>query len=225
MAEPSETTPPRSSPSSIGLVRQRWLTDVPAIRELMARAYPHPHGPEAVWAEATLLAHIHVFPEGQLVVLTQDGVLVGSATSLRIASDLALAPHTWAAITGKGQLTSHDPSGDALYGVNIVVDPICHCLGYARQLYNARIQMARQLGCRWMVAGARIPGYHLVADRMTPEEYVSAVAGGELFDATLSKQLKIGFRVQGVLRDYAPDPETLGHAALIVLPLESDHAL
>jgi len=60
---------------------------------------------------------------------------------------------------------------------------------------------------------------------MTPEDYVNAVAKGDLFDPTLSKQLKVGFKVRGVLLDYAPDPETLGHAALIVLPVESAHAL
>ena len=124
-----------------------------------------------------------------------------------------------------GLLTTHDPSGEVLYGVNIVVDPEHQGLGYARLLYEARLDLARRLGCKLIVAGARIPGYHLHADRMAPEEYVSAVCSGELFDATLSKQLMVGFQVHGVLRDYAPDPETLGHAALIVLPVEPPHAL
>lgn len=206
-------------------VRPRQPEDVPDIRALMARAYPPPHGPEAVWSEATLLAHLGVFPEGQLVAVTPGGVIVGSASSLQIASELALTPHTWSEITGRGQLTTHNPMGDALYGVNIVVDPACHGMGYARLLYEERIQLAQRLGCKWMVAGARIPGYHKVADQMTPEDYVNAVAKGDLFDPTLSKQLKVGFKVRGVLLDYAPDPETLGHAALIVLPVESAHAL
>jgi len=208
-----------------GAVRLRQPEDIPAIRALMARAYPQPHGPEAVWSEATLLAHLRVFPEGQFVTVTPAGSITGSASSLRIDSGLALAPHTWSDITGGGQLSTHDPRGDALYGVNIVVEPACHGMGYARLLYEARIRLARQLGCQCMVAGARIPGYHRWADRMTPKDYVEAVIRGELFDPTLSKQLKIGFQVQCVLQDYAPDPETLGHAALIVLPVEPDHAL
>ena len=216
---PDETKRPHGS------VRVRLPEDVTAIRALMARAYPHPHGPEAVWSEATLLAHLCVFPEGQMVAVTRDGSVVGSASSLRIASGIALAPHTWSEITGRGQLTTHDPKGDALYGVNIVVDPACHGMGYARLLYDARVRLARQLGCKRIVAGARIPGYHKVAERMTLEDYVKAVTRGEIFDATLSKQLKIGFRVRGVLQNYAPDPETLGHAALIVLEVEPDHAL
>ncbi|MCE1204575.1 MAG: GNAT family N-acetyltransferase [Holophagaceae bacterium] len=208
-----------------GFVRVRLPEDVPAIRALMARAYPHPHGPEAVWSEATLLTHLRVFPEGQLIAVTPDGSIVGSASSLRIASNIAVEPHTWSEITGYGQLTTHDPAGDALYGVNIVVDPGYQSKGYARLLYDARIRLARQLGCKRIVAGARIPGFHKVVERMTLEDYVNAVTRGEIFDATLSKQLKIGFRVMGALHNYAPDPETLGHAALIVLEVEPDHAL
>ncbi|MFN7958883.1 MAG: GNAT family N-acetyltransferase [Holophagaceae bacterium] len=225
MTEKSQPTLQTTSLQSLGAVRLRRASDVDVIRALMTRAYPEPHGPEAVWSEATLLAHLGVFPEGQLVAVTPDGSIVGSASSLRIASEIALVPHTWSEITGRGQLTTHDPAGDALYGVNIVVDPAWHGKGYARLLYDARIRLARQLGCKRIVAGARIPGFHKVADRMTLEDYVKAVTRGEIFDATLSKQLKIGFQVMGVLQDYAPDPETLGHAALIVLEVEPDHAL
>lgn len=225
MIEKHGTTLESTSRRPIGSVRLRAASDVQAIRELMARAYPHPHGPEAVWSETTLLAHLNVFPEGQLVALTPGGLIVGSASSLQTSAEKALAPHTWSDITNRGQLTTHDPSGDALYGVNIVVDPECHGKGYARLLYDARFHLARQLGCSCVVAGARIPGYHRMAHQMTPEAYVEAVARGELFDPTLSKQLKVGFQVRGVLRDYAPDPETLGHAALIVLYLEPDHAV
>lgn len=206
-------------------VRNRLPEDIPEIRALMSRAYPPPHGPEAIWSETTLAAHLAVFPEGQWVALDAGGQLVASATAMRVASSLALAPHTWADITGRGQLTTHDPAGDALYGVNIVVDPRCQGQGYARLLYDARVELARRLGCRWIIAGARIPGYHHLAERLSPEAYVEAVVRGEVFDPTLSKQLKVGFQVRGVLRDYAYDHETHNHAALITYALEPEYAI
>ncbi len=205
-------------------VRRREEADIPAIRRLMARAYPPPHGPEAVWAERTLLAHLSVFPEGQWVAL-EDGQVVGSATSMRVSARRAMLPHTWAGITGQGLLTTHEPDGDVLYGVNVVVDPGHQGRGIAKMLYAARFNHARQLGCGWIVAGARIPGYHKAASRMTLSEYVGAVVVNSIFDPTLSKQLKMGFRVWGILPDYAPDPETLGHAALIIRPVEGRHAI
>lgn len=206
-------------------VRGRRESDIPDVRALMQRAYPPPHGPEAVWAESTLLVHLSVFPEGQFVAIGRDGEIIGSATSMRTSARRAMAGHTWSDITGKGQLTTHEAEGDVLYGVNIVVDPAHQGCGVARMLYKARFGLAQELGCRWIVAGARIPGYHEHAEAMSAPEYVGAVVHGSLFDPTLSKQLRMGFRVWGMLPGYAPDHETLDQAVLIIRPVRGAHAL
>lgn len=200
------------------ILRLRRPDDVGEIRDLMARVYPAPHGPEAIWSAENLVRHMACFPEGQMVV-EAGARLVGTATAHRVPMVSALAPHTWSQITGRGTLSTHDPEGEALYGVNIAVDPDWQGVGIGSLLYRARVDLARRLGCRAFVAGARIPGYHRVASEMDPEAYVEAVVAGRIFDPTLSKQLCVGFQVRGVLRDYAPDVETLGHAALIVLEL------
>jgi ribosomal protein S18 acetylase RimI-like enzyme len=199
-------------------VRPRNLEDIPAIRQLMRRVYPPPHGPEAVWGEANLRLHLERFPEGQMVAVAGED-LIGTSTTLRASLARALEPHTWSGITGAGSLSTHDPAGDALYGVNIAVDPAWQGRGVGRMLYEARLSLARELGCRAFVAGARIPGYHQCADTLTPEAYLDEVVAGRRFDPTLTKQLGMGFRVAGLLRDYGPDPETMGHAALIVMEL------
>lgn len=205
-----DTPPPR--------LRLRTLGDVGEIRDLMARVYPPPHGPEAIWSAENLRLHLKAFPEGQMVVEAGEH-LVGTATAQRVPLAAALASHTWSGITGHGSLSTHDPAGDALYGVNIAVDPAWQERGIGRLLYQGRIDLARRLGCRAFVAGARIPGYHRMAAEMTPEAYVAAVAEGRIFDPTLSKQIRVGFQVRGVLRDYAHDVETMGHAALILMEL------
>lgn len=200
------------------MLRLRVPEDVGEIRNLMARVYPAPHGPEAIWSAENLRRHLMVFPEGQMVVEAGEH-LVGTATAQRVSLAAALAPHTWSGITGHGSLSTHDPAGEALYGVNIAVDPAWQGRGIGRMLYEARVDLARRLGCRAFVAGARIPGYCHHAAAMSPEAYVEAVVAGRLSDPTLSKQLQVGFQVRGVLRDYAHDVETLGHAALIVMEL------
>lgn len=199
-------------------MRLRTAQDVEAIRELMMRVYPPPHGPEAIWSAVNLLRHLERFPEGQMVV-EAGGLMVGTSTVLRVSMEHALAPHTWSWITGSGTLATHEPAGEALYGANIAVDPAWQNKGIARLLYEGRIALGRRLGCRIFVAGARIPGYHAVAGELTPEAYVQEVVAGRRFDPTLSKQLRVGFQVRGVLRDYALDHETMGHAALIALEL------
>lgn len=198
-------------------VRQRTAHDIPGIQALMRRVYPPPHGPEAVWGEANLLAHLERFPEGQFVAEAPDGTPVGTATTMLTGLDRALEPHTWAEITGRGSISTHVPGGKAMYGVNIAVDPAWQNQGVGRALYGARLELARQLGCTVFVAGARIPGYQQVAGFMSPEAYLDAVKEGRLVDPTLSKQKSIGFEVKGLLPGYAADHETLGHAALIVL--------
>ena len=190
--------------------------DGPAIRGLLAEVYRPPrHGPDAIWPEQSLQLHLSIFPQGQFVAIDQDGRLVGTSTSMRVALYEALSPHTWHDITGRGTISTHDPQGDALYGINIAVVPGCQGHGIGSALYSARFGLARALGCRAFVAGARIPGYAANADRMPPEEYLEKVVAGELFDPTLSKQLKLGFSVCGLLKDYSADKETLDYAALI----------
>ena len=205
-------------PAVSPVVRPRVVGDIPGIRDLMRRVYPPPHGPEAVWGEENLRRHLERFPEGQMVVEAgQD--LIGTSTTMRATRARALAPHTWSGITAGGSLATHEADGEILYGVNIAVDPAWQGRGVGRRLYEARIALGRRLGCRAFVAGARIPGYHHHAATLTPEAYLEAVVAGRLFDPTLSKQMQVGFRVLGLLRDYAPDHETLGHAALILMEL------
>lgn len=200
------------------IVRDRRCEDFEGIRALMVRVYPPPlHGPEAVWSERSLLLHLDSFREGQFVAEASNGTIISTSTTMRTDFARALEPHTWLELTGHGTLSTHDPWGDTLYGVNIAVDPAWQGRHVGRALYDARLALARRLGCRAFVAGARLAGYHRHADRLTPEQYLEEVVAGRLFDPTVSKQMHIGFQVRGLLRDYAPDPETHGHAALIVM--------
>jgi hypothetical protein len=67
-----------------------------------------------------------------------------------------------------------------------------------------------------MVAGGMLPGYNWHKDAMSVEEYIERVTCGELIDPTLTPQLRNGFVVRGVLRDYIDDDAITSHAALIV---------
>jgi len=201
-------------------VRPQIPDDTPAIQDVMRKVYPSPpHGPEAVWPTKNLGLHITRFPMGQMVAANQDGQLIGTSTSMRVSVDKALLPHTWSEISGYGTLSTHEPFGDALYGLDIAVVPDYQGYGVASALYEARLRLARKLGCKAFVAGARIPGYAAKADKLTPGEYVEKVKSGELFDPTLSKQIRLGFQIRGLLKDYFSDPETLNYAVLIYMEL------
>ncbi len=200
---------------SLARVRPLREEDLPRIPGLMRKIYPPPqYGPEAVWSERSLHRHLEIYPQGQFVAVTPEGRIAGTATGMRTPLNRALGPHTWHEITAHGTLETHDPDGKAFYGVNIAVDPELQGFGIARLLYQARLWLSHREGCLAFVAGARLAGYHRHRD-LAPETYLDQVCRGILFDPTLSKQLALGFTVRGLLRHYAPDPQTGGHAALI----------
>jgi GNAT superfamily N-acetyltransferase len=201
------------------ILRRRRTEDIPKVLELMRRVYQPPHGPEAIWRQEAMAEHERRFREGQLMMLNPSGCVVADSTAVILPRELALRPHTWKEATDRGTLGTHDPDGDVFYGVDIAVDPDYQGQGLARRLYEARMAVARRMGCRWFAAGARIPGYHLLQDLLSPSAYVAEVVKGTLFDPTLTKQLRMGFTVLFMLPNYLKDVECCDHAVLIAKPV------
>ena len=157
------------------------------------------------------------FPEGQFVV-EYEGKIVGFCATFRINEAVALAPHTWMQITGGGFASRHDAKGDWLYGMEIVVHPDYRGMRIGQRLYMARKRLCTDLKLRGIVFGGRMPGLARAISRYgSAEGYVQAVVDGSRRDATLSFQLRNGFEVIGLLREYVPsDHESLGYAAHLI---------
>lgn len=187
--------------------------DIPAVIALQRRAFPK----MPPWTETQLRRHLNLFPEGQFVAFAPDGTLVGSASSLIICWDEYDDYAGWNEITGHGTFNTHDPeNGRTLYGADVGVDPDARNLGVGSALYEARRALATRLNLKRILAGGRIPGYAEVAEQMSPEQYVAAVAKGKRKDSVLSFQLKNGFRVRGVIPGYLKaDKASCGYATLI----------
>jgi hypothetical protein len=66
------------------------------------------------------------------------------------------------------------------------------------------------------VAGGMLKGYGKVKDQMSAESYLEKVKAGELFDPTVSVQLKVGFKIHGIINNYVDDPSCDNKAAFIV---------
>jgi GNAT superfamily N-acetyltransferase len=159
---------------------------------------------------------VSIFPDGQFVAI-DGGRVVGMAASLIVLWDDYDMQTGWRDFTAGGYFTNHDPErGRTLYAAEVMVDPEWQGQGVGSLLYEARKSLAMRLGLRRIRAGARLRGYHRVAADMSATEYAARVERGELRDATLSFQLKHGFRVIAVARGYLrDDPESLGYAAVI----------
>jgi len=196
------------------VVRNTRREDFRSIYELSLAVYPE----SPPWNEMQLTSHLDLFPEGQFVAIEQDtGKVVGMAASLIVLWDDYDMTDDWATFTDRGLFTNHDPGrGRTLYGAEVIVHPTRQGAGIGKKLYVARRELTQRLGLLRIRAGARLPGYHKHAQRMTAEDYVMRVVQGRIGDPTLSFQLKQGFHVLAVAGRYLMhDPESKEYAAVI----------
>ena len=161
-------------------------------------------------------AHIKRFPEGQLAVLNQSGEVVACSTDFRTTVDFDHFEHRYIDAVDNNWLGNHNPNGDWLYGADIGVVPAYRRRGISTMLYQARHNLVKRLNLRGHVAGGMLSGYGQYKDSMPVEEYVEKVVAGEIFDPTVSIQLKRGFKVHGIIQNYVDDPICNNKAAFIV---------
>ena len=170
---------------------------------------------------AHYLRHIELFPDGQFVALDGDRV-IGATTTLRLPFDFEHLDHTFADIIQGGWLTSHDPSGNWLYGADIGVDPAYRGHGIATALYAARQETVWRLGLAGQVTAGMIRGYGDVKSTMSAEDYYAGVVAGRIKDPTLSMQLGVGFEPKALLSGYLNDPACDNYSVLIVLGADKE---
>lgn len=207
--------PARRSRSGRVKVRRARPEDVPAIWACQRAAYPQ--FPETGLCDERLLAmEVETFADGQLVATLGDEI-VGYATSLIVQLDDESPWYSYNEITGGGTFSTHDPSGDTLYGADIAVHPDHRGKGVAGALYKGRKSLLRRLNLRRMVAGGRIPGYAEHAGKMTAEQYVDRVVAGELSDPALNAHVKAGYHVRSIHMGYLRDDQSLDYATFLEL--------
>lgn len=160
--------------------------------------------------------HVQLFPEGQFVALDNNKV-IGATTSMRYHFDIEHPEqHTFLEVMGGGWLTTHDPDGEWLYGIDVSVDPACRNKGIARALYRARQYTCKTLGLKGQMTVGMLNGYAKVQEEMGIEDYYEKVKTKQLFDPTVSVQEKIGFEIIGLMKDYLNDP-TCGNAGAVIV--------
>lgn len=197
------------------IVRNATLAEVPQIVAVAAKAY-------AGWSSRQLAnernyqMQISTFPEGQFVALWEDQV-VGYCSSLIVYLDDDSPWYAHGEITGFGSFSTHDPSGNTLYGADIAVDPDYQGKGISKKLYAARKALLRRHNLKQMIAGGRIPGYGAYRGKMTAKEYVARVLRGELRDKALNAHIRAGYEIRGVHFGYIEDEHSLGYSTHLVM--------
>ncbi|NWF70750.1 MAG: GNAT family N-acetyltransferase [Chloroflexi bacterium] len=175
---------------------------------------------DELFTAAKYQKHLELFPEGQFVALAIVAgreIPVGATSTYRTHFDFDhIEGHSFVEAIANGWLTNHVPDGDWLYGADVSVHPDYRRLGIASRLYDARRALVKRLNLRGEIAGGMLPGYDSYRAQYTIDQYVKAVARGEVKDPTLTAQLRNGFEARAVLYNYITDPRSDNHATLIV---------
>jgi len=196
-------------------VVQSRLDMVEQLEAVQRACFPTLSEEEIITAEK-YSAQIKRFPEGQLAVINEAGQVVACSTDFRTTVDFDHFEHRYIDAVDNNWLGNHDPDGDWLYGADIGVTPNYRRRGLSTRLYRARHDLVRRFNLRGHVAGGLLAGYGKLKDKMTVEEYVAKVTAGEIFDPTVSIQLKRGFKIHGIIQNYVDDPSCDNKAAFIV---------
>ncbi|MCB1723512.1 MAG: GNAT family N-acetyltransferase [Gammaproteobacteria bacterium] len=203
------------NPRSRLRVRNATLKDVDAIVDLSERVY----GGTGIlpYLSGQVTGQINNFGRGQFVAVVDDKV-VGYCATFRVSESVGLKSHTWTEITGNGYASRHDPKGDWLYGMEVCVDPEYRGYRIGQRLYNERKALCQSLGLKGIVFAGRLP---TLASRIrkfdSVQDYVEQVVLKKQRDPVLSFQLRNGFEVIGVIRNYlSSDRPSLGYGVHLV---------
>ena len=162
-----------------------------------------------------LASQIRIFPEGQHVI-EYEGRVVAAASSLIVPFERHRDWHDWNSVSDSGYIRNHDPEGDTLYGIQVMVAPEFRGLKLVRRLYDARKRLVRDSNLRRIIVGGRIPGYASHAERMSATEYTEYVVAKKLYDPVLTTQLSNGFALKGLIPNYLPeDVDSTGYATFL----------
>jgi len=193
------------------LVRSLTIEDFDDLIALQLKCFPG----MKPWTRAHIESQLEVFPEGQLCI-ESDGDLVASSGSLIVDFDDYDDWQNWREIADEGYIRNHDPQGDTLYGIEMMVHPAHRGKRLARRLYEARKELVRKRNLRRIIIGGRIPGYGAVAEELTARQYVESVMAKERFDPVLTAQISNGFVLKQLIPNYFPtDVQSRGYATFL----------
>lgn len=195
------------------VIRTASIQDLEGISDLVDRVYPD----MGSYPKDMLRGQINNFPAGHFVA-ELGGQVVGYCATIRISQSRALSTHTWQEITGGGYATTHEEDGDFLYGYEICVDPKLRRYRIGQRFYNERKKLCKYLRLKGIAFAGRIPNLSKkIKESGSVENYIDQVRSKKIRDSVLGFQLRNGFEVLGVIKNYLPaDKKSLGYAVHLV---------
>jgi hypothetical protein len=180
-------------------------------------------------------SQLAIFPEGQLCFEDEQGQIWGHVNLMKLRFDprRPLAA-SWSETTADGYITSHDPRGNWLFGVNLSVHPHGNFIGAAEALIDAAARRCACMHLRGIALVGRMPGYtRWLRDRaregcqrdgsalVTAREYMEMRVRGSngtprRLDPELGLYESFGLRILAPIPRYIPDKKSLDFGIAMV---------
>ncbi len=189
-----------------------------ALQELQDIVFPT-LAPEERMQAQHYRKHIELFPEGQFMILDGEKAIAMTST---IRYHLALEDHSFLDISQGLWMTSHEPDGEWLYGMDVGVHPDYRGQGLAREIYRVRQELCQELGLKGQITVGMPNGYLALSEKMSLDEYAEQLIKGDIFDPTVSVQQRMGFKLIRLIHNYLDDPQCGNGGILMTLEAERE---
>ena len=177
-----------------------------------------------IWPEGTRAtrdkfeSRLKLFQQGFFLAY-KNGNIIGASTSEKIDYNPLNLPKSWEQITDNGYIkATHNPEGNAIYVVSIGAKSRS---GGGSALVKAQKKLVEKLGLKYLVLGARIPGYNdytIKKGEISIEEYVQLKRDdGEILDSELRFYTRNGLKLIKIAPNYMEDDnESKNYGAIMV---------
>ena len=189
------------------------------VHEVVCLANDFPVGTQGCIGQKELVEQLQRFPEGQFIAVANvkgSEKVVGVAVAMRTDYAPSARPLSWRDMIGDMGIANHAPGGEWLYGVEKAVHPDYQGMGVGSALYKAQFDLAKKLRLEGIYAGGMLKGYQNFKQEMSLREYAGKVMRGELFDPTVSVQMRKGFAPRTLIENYSWDHQA-EHAGMLIV--------
>lgn len=212
-------------------IREATRSDLPSILKV-EQSWP----PAGQAGADKFLARLDIFPQGFFLACIQNNgnteTVAATITSMPLSYESAKIGNfeNWDHVTNHGYLYKYDiKTCNALYIISGVIDCEFRGLNIFSPMVLRIVELAQNLGLKYVLAGAVIPGYKKYCEQhgaVSAYDYCTTRRGKHLVDPLLTMYESIGFTVpdaKHIISEYYPDDDSCNFAALVVRDLQKNH--
>jgi GNAT superfamily N-acetyltransferase len=195
-------------------IEEKYALEVAKLLKLCFPLMP----PDEQYDAKELIELAQIFPEGTIIALDGDTV-IGMGTGIFTDLDLDNLPPTEDDILyAPDGRNLHNWNGCYYFGSDMAVHPDYRGRRIGREIYNRRKAVVQKYNKKGFVAAAVLPGYAEHEATLDIHAYLTKVVAGELYDPTLTMQLRNDFQVIRSIPDFFIYPRSSNWSALILWP-------